>query len=610
MNLKLLISVCTISCYAAQGPIPKIAIRPLPSTPTPMTNPILAPELLDQFKSLIDSMGASTAPQVDEIKKELNTLYQQIIQRKIYLTSFNTQLKALVNKMTQNDQYKDQKFFNTAFDQQITLAEFGQTFKELLKRVDDSISLLAITPQKINYLREIIDALPSGKGVPEKLNNARFELIKLLEKVRNRSISLDELVANLYGIKEMFETQPSIKDTEFKSPKYGNVKLKEFSEIVIGDLVDQISKREIPKLVPTPAIVKQAPKPVAPKGIFSELEEPEFIEKPSRPLPPTPSIPPVLPPKAVTSHPHGLSNIGNNCFMNASLQALYTLTDLNNQLLLLADKYKPDTFGAEYINLINIMRDPSTGVIEPKAVCHRGWAKMGFNPLTQQDNDEFINVLLDELLGNPLDPDNPIIPQRKLLEIQLQTFLAGKPQDLEPSTVLLSLPANCPNLEACLKVFFGIEKVERGYPAKPGGPLPQVDKQEKIVSLGKYLIIHLKRNIRKIDPKTGKPVFKGREMLMDKLTHAIPFPISNLDLNAYALPGVTLPLYRLNAIVIHAGSAKGGHYTGYVRYGNQWYFVNDSQVAPVSQQQIEQIAKQGYGSAPDQTPTTLFYERM
>lgn len=609
MNLKLLTLVCTISCYAAQAPLPKITIRPLPSTPTPLTNPILAPELLDQLKSLIDSMGTSSAPQADEIKKELDMLYQQIIQRKIYVTSFNTQLKALINKMIDNAQYKDKKFFSTAFNQQITLAEFGQTFKELLKRVEDSISLLTITPQKINYLREIIDALPSGKGVPEKLNNSRFELIKLLEQVRNRTISLDELVAKLYGIKEMFETQPSIKDTEFKSPKYGDVKLKEFSEIVIGDLVDQISKREIPKFVPTPAIVTQAAKPAASKGIFSELEEPEFIDpvKQARPLPPTPSD---LSSKKVTNHPHGLSNIGNNCFMNASLQALYTLTDLNNQLIFLKSKYKPNTFGAEYINLINIMRDPSTQVIEPKALCHRGWAKMGFNPLTQQDNDEFINVLLDELLGNPLDPANPTIPQRKLLEIQLQTFLAGKPQELEPSTVLLSLPANCPTLEACLKVFFGIEKVERGYPAKPGDPLPQVDKQEKIVSLGKYLIIHLKRNIRKIDPKTGKPVFKGREMLMDKLSQAIPFPVSDLDLNAYALAGVTLPLYRLNAIVIHAGSAKGGHYTGYVRYGNQWYFVNDSQVSRVSPQQIEHIAKQGYGSAPDQTPTTLFYEQQ
>ncbi len=536
-------------------------------------------------------------------------LYQQITQKKIYLTSFYTQLKALVNKMIDSTQYKDKKFFSTAFNQLITLAEFGQTFKELLKRVEDSISLLTVTPQKINYLREIIDALPSGKGVPETLNNSRLELIKLLEQVRNRTLSLDEMVAKLYGIKEIFETQPNIKDTEFISPKYGNVKLKQFSEIVIGDLVDQISKREMPKLLPTGTITRQAAGPEARKGIFPELEEPEFI-KPAKTDGPLPPIASDLSSKTVTTRPHGLSNIGNNCFMNASLQALYTLTDLNNQLVLLEGNYKPDTFAAEYINLINMMRNPSNQVIVPKAVCHRGWAKMGFNPLTQQDNDEFINVLLNELLGNPLDPGNPAIPQRKLLEIQTQTFLAGKPQELEPSTVLLSLPANCPNLEQCLKAYFGIEKVERGYPLKPGDPLPQVEKQEKIVSLSKYLIIHLKRNIRKVDPQTGKPIFKGREMLMDKLTQAIPFPVSDLDLNAYALAGVSLPLYRLNAIVIHAGSAKGGHYTGYVRYGNQWYFVNDSQVTPVSQQQIEQIAKQGYGSSPDQTPTTLFYERM
>jgi ubiquitin C-terminal hydrolase len=610
--IKLLLLFTSLA-YAAQAPLPKISIRPLPSPASAINTTILSPQLLDQFKSLVESMGASSSSEANEVKKELNDLYQQVVQKKIYLTFLNTRLNSLIQKMTENPQYKDKKIFSPVFDQEISLEQLGQTFKDLSANIQKTVSLFSITPLKINYLREIIDALPSGSGVSPKINDTRLELIKLLDEVRKKNISLDELVARLYGIKEMFETQPSIKDIEFTSPKFGRVKLQTFSEIIIGDLIEQIGKIEVPKSALS-------------KGIFKELEEPEYLQPKqpaARPLPPTPAAKPTptLPKEpiqpsapalsAATRAPHGLSNIGNNCFMNASLQALYTLTDLNNELVSLANKYKPDTFGAEYINLINLMRDPSTGVIVPRAVCHRGWARMGFNPLTQQDNDEFINVLLDDLLGNPLDKNNQPTPLRKLLEIQTQTFLANKPSEPKPGSVLLSLPSNCASLDQCLKNFFAVEKVEYGKPAQPGGPLPIVDKQEKIVTSGKYLIIHLKRNIAKIDPRTQQPIFDNNDqMVMEKLSQPIPFPLTNLDLNPYALPGTQLPLYRLNAIVIHAGSARGGHYTGYVRYGNQWYFVNDSQVSPVSQQQIEQIAKQGFGSAPDQTPTTLFYERM
>ena len=264
--------------------------------------------------------------------------------------------------------------------------------------------------------------------------------------------------------------------------------------------------------------------------------------------------------------------------------------------------YKPHTYGGEYLNFIKLMRTSTKNVLVPRALCYRGWAKLGFAPLSQQDNDEFITSLLNEVIVADNDP------LAQLLQIQLQAF-----KNLEPSapstTFVLSVPPSQKALDGCLQDFFKVEKIE--FKNEETKKIEIQDKVEKIVHTGQYLIIHLKRNTFKIDPKTKKIALdKENHPVLEKITTPISFPVTNLNLNAFALPGIELPLYKLKGIVLHAGSARGGHYTGYVRYGNQWYFVNDSEVKPVPPQEIEKIANQGFGSDKNQLPTTFFYERQ
>lgn len=57
-------------------------------------------------------------------------------------------------------------------------------------------------------------------------------------------------------------------------------------------------------------------------------------------------------------------------------------------------------------------------------------------------------------------------------------------------------------------------------------------------------------------------------------------------------------VYELYAVLIHSGSALGGHYYAYIRNldSNKWYNFNDSQVLEISGQSIRQVwgGKQKY----------------
>lgn len=65
-----------------------------------------------------------------------------------------------------------------------------------------------------------------------------------------------------------------------------------------------------------------------------------------------------------------------------------------------------------------------------------------------------------------------------------------------------------------------------------------------------------------------------------KLEGNVDFPLSELDLSAYASPGVRPPsgTYQMYGVINHSGSAYMGHYTAYCRhpFTNSWHEYNDS----------------------------------
>lgn len=595
--------------YVANIPLPQIKLVPK----TLPRKGVLSPAALESFESLVNQLKDSKTPEVMEIHKELNSLYQQTRDQKIFLSDLSNKLKTISDKLN-SEPYKD-KIVDTPLYEKITLAQFATLLNQnLLNDIEKTVSLFGISQQTINYFKDVINAIEGGKNAPVEVNSIKTQLMALQQRVHEKDISLQDLLDQLKSI-QLAIKNPQYETIKFKNDKYGILTLTEFGEVILGSLIDHIEKKiGLFKFTPLPlSSAKPAAAPSAPKQPI-KLIPTATPAKPTAPAaqPTAPQRPPSPPP--VQASPHGLSNLGNSCFMNASLQNLSALDDLSTELLKRwnAGYYEQNSFADEYINFLHAVRSSSEKVLQPRAVCMRGWARMGFAPLSQQDNDEFINFLLGDLFN---DKD----PVRKLIEIRLQTFMNGNALLQDPGAkpiapgLLLTVPANQPTLDANLQEFFAVEKgVPYGYPPKPS------DKQEKIVNTSQYLIIHLKRNVAKLDPQTKYPMFDANDrMIMTKIVDPISFPTQNLDLNPYAIPGARLPFYRLKGIVIHTGTARGGHYYGYVRYGNQWYLVNDSQVSQVSQQEIERIARLGYAderlrpnTLPSETPTTLFYERM
>ena len=537
----------------------------------------LTSDQFEHFKAIINALPSAIniSHEVINLKKTLQQLLLLSQNKKISINDLITRLKALDYKLETSPVVKNIQFTSALYGQ-ITLSQFATTFlRDFIHNIEKNVISLLLTPGEIKEFQSVIHALRSNT-ISALITKVSNNLTAILNLIQNKKILLPELITKLNEFAFELETKSEYINSQFNSNLYGPITLAQFSTLALRDFVDKLEQ----------------------KLALSSIMQKQIM------LPLIPAPQPISIPIQKEKIPRGLTNVGNSCFMNASLQSLYALDKLTDALLekKQSGAYKPDTFGGEYINFINQMHTTNQKIVEPRTLCMRGWQKMKFAPLSQQDNDEFIVALLNELIED-ITKD----PLAHLIAITWQQYINKSPSTIEKTFLLsLPIPPTESTLDECLKIFFNVEKVTM----KEEGKDVLKDKQLKIAQTGQYLIIHLKRNVPKIDPRTNQIILdpKTRQAQMDKIMKPIIFPLENLNLNSYAVEGISLPLYRLKAMVIHAGSSYGGHYTAYVRYGNNWYFVNDAQVVSVSPQEIAKIAAQGFGVGKDQTPTTFFYE--
>ena len=108
-----------------------------------------------------------------------------------------------------------------------------------------------------------------------------------------------------------------------------------------------------------------------------------------------------------------------------------------------------------------------------------------------------------------------------------------------------------------------------------------IDDNKQRVDVRKRLQFWSFPNILVIDFKRFNARFQKNQILID-------FPINNLDLSPYVI-GYKKEMYKyeLYGVCNHSGSTMGGHYTSYVKNANgKWYHFNDTSVTEVSESSI------------------------
>lgn len=344
---------------------------------------------------------------------------------------------------------------------------------------------------------------------------------------------------------------------------------------------------------------------------------------------------------------------GNDCFMNASTQALSHIPELREFYSKIKNlkEFKQaaplQTF-FQYISRLGPL--PEARYKEPNALqeskkFREYWTNSKNYPEAniinlknmaggQHDAQEFLSAILDildfyfdKLINDSknMKLKNPINSIKFKLKSSTKSLECEHFSSKEDDTSLLSLSIAGLTLSDCLNKFSEEEKLkdttdltkinpsthepydrddrwECENCSKNKGAKIKVDaaKYIKISTLPKYLIIQFKRFL-----------FGD---LAQKLTTNIKFP-ENLILNKDSSildEDITEKLgngtitYTLFAFICHGGGTGGGHYWAYAKdTSKKWYCYNDENVSIVGQAKLTSILNQ---TSEQGTPYILFYE--
>ncbi|KZC14564.1 PREDICTED: uncharacterized transmembrane protein DDB_G0289901-like [Dufourea novaeangliae] len=334
---------------------------------------------------------------------------------------------------------------------------------------------------------------------------------------------------------------------------------------------------------------------------------------------------------------NGLRNIGNTCFMNSVIQCLSNTRPLLEYLL-----------NEQYLADINVSTSSMKGALIKafSQVIHELWEAGGdhvvnttalksqiqrfaprFMGYSQQDAQEFLRYLLEGLHEDvnrvtvkpqPIHTDIPDVytDSQKAVESwkrylrsedsmvvdvfvgQLRSSLHCTDCDhvsvtLDPFWDLsLPIPARSGTvkLSQCLE-HFTREEVLDGDEKPTCSKCQMRRKCTKSFSIQKFpkiLVIHLKR-------------FSPMERFRGKLNVTVDFPLTGLDLSAFAAPRVPGCTYNLYGVANHSGTTYSGHYTAYCKhpYSGEWHEYNDSRVSVVPARSV--VTSEAY---------VLFYEQQ
>ncbi|XP_049768106.1 ubiquitin carboxyl-terminal hydrolase 21-like [Schistocerca cancellata] len=332
----------------------------------------------------------------------------------------------------------------------------------------------------------------------------------------------------------------------------------------------------------------------------------------------------------------GLRNIGNTCFMNSVIQCLSNTKPLLEYLL--NDGHLPDINttvsgmkGALIKAFTTVIQElwhsDSNGTVVNTTALKSQIQRFAprFMGYSQQDAQEFLRYLLEGLHEDvnrvtvkpkPIltEIDETLSDQQKSAEAWKRYLRADDSKIVDIFVGQLKSTLRCTVCGHCSVTFDPFWDLSLPIPVRTGQVRLQqcldsftreevLDGDEKptcskcqmrrkctksftIQKFPKILVLHLKR-------------FSPTERFRGKLNVTVDFPLTGLDLSAYAANRGQGCTYNLYGVANHSGTTYSGHYTAYCKhpYTGEWHEYNDSRVSTISSRSI--MSSEAY---------VLFYE--
>jgi len=313
----------------------------------------------------------------------------------------------------------------------------------------------------------------------------------------------------------------------------------------------------------------------------------------------------------------GLTNLGNTCFLNSTMQVLSHTYELNKFLEMQTYKKKlnnkyDSALLLEWDNLREILWKENCIVSPNKFV--RTVQKIAqikgldmFTGFNQNDLPEFLIFVIDcfhnalarevnmTIEGEMKDEKDKIAVKcfetvKKMYEkdyseiwnifygiivSKLENVLTGDTVSMIPEPyfiINLPIPENNknPSLIDCFDLYVEGEILD-------GDNSLTEEITGKKIAVKKNIMFWSFPNILVIDIKRFNAMNRKNQIMVD-------FPIENLNLSKYVIGyNKDSYVYDLYGVCNHSGSSLGGHYTSFVKNANgKWYHYNDTSVQEVA----------------------------
>jgi ubiquitin C-terminal hydrolase len=292
----------------------------------------------------------------------------------------------------------------------------------------------------------------------------------------------------------------------------------------------------------------------------------------------------------------GLENFGNTCYMNATLQCLFACQALSNILDNNPALLKNKPVLVSYYSLLKEHQSIQSGKIvpEPFFACIKDNYFFD-NPNQQQDAAEFLSAFLGRISEFDFDRDtfkklkSDKISDLFYFDVNLDLYCIDGTINKKAdwfNILTLDFPSDLTkeiNFNTLFNKFTQKEDFEVSERPKCSHDETKkvLSNKQSFVSAPRVLIVHPKRFLTQ-----GKwPNFTTK-----KISNSIVYDLSPLSL---ATNNGSFD-YRLFACVIHIGTTpNSGHYVAIVRYGQQWFFCNDTSVTKITPQEAINYAQGG-----------------